>query len=284
MKKIFIVLSAFIIFTMLFTGCGNAKTEMTKISENEFYTEYEVICSVDGKDLYGVAYVPLEVSDNIPTVIFSHGFRGTLENTEEYARSLAEKGIASYRFDFYGGSTESKSGGDMTEMSIFTEKKELEAVLEMVQKLDFVDKENLYLFGESQGGSVSAITANDHADEIKGLILLYPAFCIPDDAREMFSSVDEIPETIDFLGTTIGKIYYKDLIDYDIYEHIGKYKNEVLIFHGDIDGLVDISYSEKALEVYDSAELVVLENTGHGNMSQEMKDRIVNDTYEYIMK
>ncbi len=284
MKKIAIVLSLLITITMLFTGCGSKEVEMTKISENDSYIEYEILCSVDDKELYGIACVPVDASDTLPTVIFSHGFGGNVEHTEDKARYLAENGIASYRFDFYGGSKESQSGGEMTEMSIFTEKSELEAVLAMVQTLDFVDTENIYLFGESQGGAVSAITANDHEDEIKGMILLYPAFCIPDDAREMFTSVDEIPETVDFLGTTIGKTYYENLLDYDIYEYIGNYKKDVLILHGDIDGLVDISYSEKALEVYDSAKLIVLEETGHGNLSQEMKDLVVNSTYDYIMK
>lgn len=284
MKKLTVLFASLILFTLVFNGCGNVEVTKTKIFENEVYVEYEIICSYDGKDIYGIACVPIDTDEEIPTVIFSHGFRGNVKNTEDYAQALAGKGIASYRFEFYGGSTESKSGGEMTEMSIFTEKSDLIAVLDMVQNLDFVDKDNIYLFGESQGGAVSAITANEHKKDIKGLILLYPAFVIPDDAREMFASVEDIPETVNFMGVDLGKIYYEDLLDYDIYENMDEYKKDVLIFHGDKDAIVDISYSEKAVEVYDSAELVVIEGAGHGNFTGEMKQKVVDMTYEYIME
>lgn len=284
MKKLMVLFATILFTTMAFNGCGKAEVVKTKIFENEVYVEYEITCSYDDKNIYGIACVPVEADGEIPTVIFSHGFRGNVKNTEDYAQSLAGMGIASYRFEFYGGSTESKSGGDMTEMSIFTEKSDLEAVIDMVKNLDFVDKDNIYLFGESQGGVVSAIVANDYEDEINGLILLYPAFVIPDDAREMFESVEDIPETINFMGVDLGKIYYEDLLDYDVYENIDKYKNDVLIFHGDMDAIVDISYAEKAVETYDSAELVVIEGAGHGNFTSEMKQKVVDMTYEYIMK
>lgn len=283
MKKLTMLLASLVLITVFFSGCGKKEVEKTKIFENEVYTEYEIICSYDGKDIYGIACVPVSTDEKMSTVIFSHGFSGKLENNEKNAHSLAEKGIASYRFEFYGGSKDLKSGGETTEMSIFTEKSDLEAVLDMVENLDFVDTENIFLYGMSQGGLVSAIVANDHADEVKGLILLYPAFVIPDDAREMFSSVDEIPDTIEVMNTLLGKVYYEDLLDYDVYENINKFKKDVLIFHGDADQVVDISYSEKAIDVYDSAELVVLEGAGHGNLSEEAQKKIVEMTYEYIM-
>ncbi|WP_301050277.1 hypothetical protein [Lactobacillus intestinalis] len=48
---------------------------------------------------------------------------------EEYANHLARMGYIVYWFDFYGGSTDSKSGGtNMLNMSILTEKRDLSAV------------------------------------------------------------------------------------------------------------------------------------------------------------
>lgn len=63
-----------------------------------------------------------------------------------------------YCFDFYGGCKGSKSGGSMLEMSIFTERDDLSAVIGHVKTLDVVDQENLFLLGESQGGCVAGIT------------------------------------------------------------------------------------------------------------------------------
>ena len=71
-----------------------------------------------------------------------------------------------------------------SEMFIFTEQADLEAVLGMIQEQPFVDSSNIFLMGTSMGGAVSAITAADHEKEIQGAILLYPAFVLVDDAKK----------------------------------------------------------------------------------------------------
>ena len=61
-------------------------------------------------------------------------------------------------------------------MSVLTEKADLEAVLEEVKQWDFVDTGSIYLMGNSQGGLVTALTAAEHKEEIRAVILIYPAF------------------------------------------------------------------------------------------------------------
>ena len=51
---------------------------------------------------------------------------------------------------------------------------------------------------------------------------------------------------------------------FDIYDVIGNYKGDVLILHGDRDGIVPLRYSERAVDVYENAELVVMEGQNHG--------------------
>lgn len=48
-----------------------------------------------------------------------------------------------------------------------------------------MDSDNLFLMGTSQGGAVSAITGAAHKEEIRGMVLLYPAFVMTDHANEM---------------------------------------------------------------------------------------------------
>ena len=81
----------------------------------------------------------------------------------------------------------------------------------MLKKQSFVDAEQIFLLGASQGGVVSAITAAEHTDEIRGLILLYPAFVLIDDAKERFARVDEIPEKYFHMWMTVGKTYFENL-------------------------------------------------------------------------
>lgn len=75
-------------------------------------------------------------------------------------------------------------------MSLFTEQEDLDVVIKMIQKLDYVDSSNLFLLGTSQGGAVSALAGAKHPDEIKGMVLLYSAFVMVDNANELFRSAD----------------------------------------------------------------------------------------------
>ena len=90
------------------------------------------------------------------------------------------------------------------------------------------------------GGAVSAITAAAHDNEIKGAILLYPAFVVVEDAKEQFKSAADIPETYYHMWMTVGRVFAEDLLDYDIYEAISAYKKDVLIIHGDADTIVPL--------------------------------------------
>lgn len=241
--------------------------EMTLPNNEDVTYEYmteELYAERDGNNIYGVMYIPQNAGERMPAVIFSHGFGGNYQVGTQYAEALAAKGYAVYCFDFCGGSPGSRSDGSTLEMSIFTEQADLEAVIAMLQGLDYVDSDNLFLMGTSQGGTVSAITAAANKEEINGAILLYPAFCLVDQTKERFDSVEDIPDTYFSLWMTVGRVYAENLLDYDIYEVIQNYDKDVLLIHGDADSIVPLSYSERAVEVYESARLEVLPGAGHG--------------------
>ena len=258
--------------------------ESTTAVEREVNYEYkteELYANREGNQIYGVIYIPQSAGEQMPAVIFSHGFGGNYQVGTQYAEDLAAKGYVVYCFDFCGGSTGSRSDGSTLEMSIFTEQKDLEAVISMIQSLDYVDADNLFLVGTSQGGAVSAITASGHKDEIRGAVLLYPAFCLVDNTKERFKSVEEIPDTYFSLWMTVGRTYAENLLDYDIYDVISSYKKDVLILHGDADNIVPLSYSEKALEAYSSARLEVFPGAGHGFYGEDAK-RAIGLMLEYL--
>ena len=146
--------------------------------------------------LYGELLLPKGKAGPLPTVICCSGFGTSFRFCKKtIGMCLAMSGFAAYCFDFYGGCKGSKSGGAMPEMSIFTERDDLSAVVEHLKTLDVVDRENLFLLGESQGGCVAGITAPRCRNDVRAMVQYYPAFCIPDDARKRFTSVSEIPET-----------------------------------------------------------------------------------------
>lgn len=228
------------------------------------YDTQELQASRDGNQIYGVIYVPRDAGEQMPAVIFSHGFGGRYTTGAPYAEALAERGYVVYCFDFCGGAPGSRSSGSTLEMSVFTEQADLEAVMEMIRGLDYVNSQELFLMGTSQGGAVSAITAAEHEDQVRGMVLLYPAFILAERANELFQSTDEIPDTYYFMWMDVGRAYFEPLIGYDIYADAAGYEKDILLLHGDQDSIVPLSYSERALEVYPSAELKVIRGAGHG--------------------
>ena len=149
----------------------------------------------------------------------------------------------------------------------------------MIQSLSYVDNDNIFLLGSSQGGVVSAITAADNSEDIAGAVLLYPAFVLVDDAMERFDSIDEVPETYQHMFMAVGKAYFEELFDYNIYEDIENFNKDVLIIHGDSDDIVPLSYSERAAEVYPLANLEVIPGAGHGFYGEDAQTAI-----EYMAK
>lgn len=213
--------------------------------------------------IYGKLYTPKK-DGACPTVIFSHGYNGCNSDFESACSFLAKNGFNAYAYDFCGGSTRSKSSGSSTDMTLFTEKSDLLAVIDHMKTLDNVDKDRLYLLGGSQGGMVSALAAEERIDSIKGMVLFFPAFNIPDDWRGNFKSDSDIPETYDFWGLTLGKSFFTSIRDFYTFDNIGKFNKNVLIIHGDKDVIVPVENAQKASTVYPNVELVILPGEGHG--------------------
>ena len=216
------------------------------------------------RDIYGILYRPVGRKRRWPTVILSHGYGGSAANCVPYAEIFAAHGFACYAFDFCGGGPASRSSGQMIEMSVLTEASDLDAVLAQVRASKYADASRVFLWGESQGGFVSAYVAARRPEMVRGLILFYPAFVLQDAIRARYPNPADIPETAVVMDNRIGAVYARDALSFDIYEVMGRYPGDVLIVHGDCDAMVPLSYSERAQKVYASAELRVIPGGFHG--------------------
>lgn len=229
-------------------------------------------CTRDGLTIRGTEYLPQ--GDNLPIAVVCHPFMACQDTVRHYAVLLAEMGYASYCFDFCGGSAvNGKSDGKTTDMSVLTQVRDLEAVIDHLRNLKNLDKENILLMGCSQGGFVSALVAAKNKYPIKKLVLFYPALCIPDDARAgkmMMSRFDpqNIPETLYCGPMKLGRCYPADVMDMNAFEEIRHYNGRVLITHGTKDKIVDLSYAQRAFEAYnansaDRVSLEIIDGAGH---------------------
>lgn len=246
------------------------------------YTQQEIEVYNDGQRIYGIAYIPDTGVEKVPLVISAHGLGGSYRSNLAYAEQLASHGLAAYCFDFRGGGG-SNSDGDTTQMSVMTEVSDIEAVLEATQGWEFADTDKIVLLGTSQGGITSAITAARHTDAVDGLILIYSAFLVSDAVHEKFNSLEEVPDVFPYEWITAGRPYVEDMWDYDVYEEIGNYQKKVLLMHGDADGIVPISYSDRAALVYGDVDYYVIEGAGHG-FHGDAFDEAVRHIFDYLQE
>ena len=261
-----------------------------KVKVPEGITESTFTCTREGLAIGGKVF--RKEGENMPIAIVCHGFMAWQDSVRNYAIRLAEMGYAAFTFDFNGGSVmRSKSEGKTTDMSVLTEVRDLEAVIEYVRTLPYVNPDSILQMGCSQGGFVSALVAAKNKYPITKLCLFYPALCIPDDARAgkmMMAKFDpnQVPEILRCGFMKLGKQYVTDVLHMDPFEEIKGYEGEVLIVHGDRDKIVDYSYGQRAYEAYlaynplglpaeKRAQLCCIEKGAHG-FSKKL-DRIAID-------
>lgn len=272
------IMSFICVFINLFGSVACSKDN--QFQDISFYEEISDLFSVeredfscerDGLTIKGTVFLP-KGKTNCPIAVISHGFMANQMFSQIHAQNLAKMGYAAFCFDFCGGTLVGSSDGDSTDMSVLTEAEDLKAVIEFAKEQSYTDENELVLLGCSQGGFVSAIVAAEMKEEVDALILLYPALCIPDDARSgemMFAKFDpqNVPETFWCGPMKLGRRYVTDVIEMDPYEIIHQYTGKVLIIHGNQDKTVDISYALRAVETYSQAgadvEMKIIDEGGH---------------------
>jgi pimeloyl-ACP methyl ester carboxylesterase len=99
--------------------------------------------------------------------------------------------------------------------------------------------------------------------------MLYPALCIPDDARAGSMRAasfdpDNIPEEFDCGPMRLGRCYPEAVNQMDAVSEIKKYEGPVLLIHGTADEIVSIEYSKAAHQALKDSELVIIEGGAHG--------------------
>ena len=225
------------------------------------YTEENLWFHKRNLKIYGLLYRPKK-PQKVPLIIICHGFGGSHEVNLVSAALYANAGYAVCSIDFCGGSDKTISDGSVMEMSVITEKEDLLAVVDQIRKLPYIDKTGIYLWGESQGALVAALTAAEIPDKIAGEILLYPALNLPDIGKLQFTKKEDVTDSV-FLDVKIGPGYYQDIWDLDIYQSISGYPGPVMLLHGDKDELVPIAYSEEAKNVLKNVSYHIVEGQGH---------------------
>lgn len=273
MRKAF--LAMVLVLVVMLTGVlpamaegADPATEEGYTATGEGWTSVVSWCAREDMKIYGKFYYPegFDESKTWPTVIISHGLGSRTEMTErsKWPEAFTKAGFVVYAFDFCGGGAQSLSDGDYMQMSVRTEQADLNAVMDFVKDKDYVDNAHLFLLGMSQGGFVSAITAAARPEEVRAMILVYPALCLVDDLHTFVPDLSALEgDTFESAMGTLGTIYARDAYDINVLEEISGYTGDVLIIHGLNDKTVPYSYSVDAVaKAYGQATSQLLLITG----------------------
>ena len=255
-----ICFSVLLLLAVCLIGACGPREEENK--ENTQKRTLEITFDRDEETISGRLYLP-EGEGPFPAVIICHGFGGNMQYLLQYGRFFQENGIAACAFDFVGGGPSSASGGSMMEMSVLTEEKDLEAVLDGLSARPEIDEENIFLIGSSHGGFIATMTAAKRPDDVKGLISLYPGYGIQDYLKTLPDENGELPESVEMLGNTVSRMYIEDALSVDIHSCMSAYPGPVLIIHGTADRIAPYFYSIRATQYFPDAQLVPIEGAGH---------------------
>lgn len=265
-KGLITTLSAAIILSLLGVGGSiyvKSLSPRKEIKEEGVKIYVEGLSFYSGSDkIVGTVYKPQDTTGRKPAVIWCHDLGSDSKSSDQICRAIASKGYIAYAFDFRGGSPQSKSTGDPLKMSVITERKDLETVISKLRKESYVNDSRIYLGGYSQGGLIASLASGERG--VKGLILLAPAFNIPDLSELQYPKNRQIKDSTDFAGTmVVGKTFITDAKSLKPYKGLSKFDGDVLIIHGSADQTVPLEYSQRAAEEFSHADLQVIEDAGH---------------------
>ena len=227
----------------------------------------------DDIEIDGVLYLP-EGTGPFPVCFFAQGLGAPYYGYEDIAQSLADNGIAAVLINY--------TAVDGT-FSVLTEAVDLMAVIDGITSLPYIYCRNTFLWGHSFGGLVVSYAGSEYfsyySEKIKGLILVEPSYDFQDRYKKTYPSVSDIPEDVQY-----GKIFYEDLLSFDIYEKMPLFGGKVIIFAGTEKGSLGYGkpeFFEKAKTIYSSAEIRYIDGADH-YFNGTGREEMIRGTIDFI--
>ncbi len=235
-------------------------------------------------DIPAVFTLP-EKQGKMPCVVMCHGTGSSKDEAgdqyKDLADLLAEKGVASIRFDFAGCGESSDSGINQTFMA---EVADTVKAYEFAVSHEKIDCDRMGIIGYSQGGRVMAMFLDSHHDKIKAAVS-WSGAC--HNGEGVFSSWFDMfySQAVEKSFAAIPLGWRNDLIlplawfdeirQTNPMDALKKYKGELLVMAGDADILVPMPHCEEIAATNEKAELIVYEGADH-NFNVMTEDKSIS--------
>jgi len=219
-----------------------------------------------GMKLCGIISVP-EASVKPPIITLCHGL-STSKDGRTYTRlesMMNRKGIATFRFDFFG---HGESEGKFEDITI---SEAVKNVIKAIQILKNSGYSKIGLIGSSFGGYASLIAASQRPD----LILLALKSPVSDYLGLLIAKDQAIDiahwkhdgfitlNGIEGQRLKLNYSFFQDAATIESYEAIKKIKTPTLIVHGDEDKTVPLEQSRECARMMEDCRLEVIKGADH---------------------
>jgi len=221
-----------------------------------------------GKTLRGMLHLPATALKRpAPGVVLFHGFTGNRMESHwmfvKCSRALAQAGVASLRFDFYGSG---ESDGEFREMTLSGEIADGRAAVAFLRAQTGIDPERVGLLGLSLGGAVAAALAPSVQAKV---VVLWSAVAHTARLRQLVKhSAKKIPGkpgAVEFDAREINPRLEEDVLKVEPIRHLARYKGPTLIVHPEKDEAIPVSHARDYFQAAgaDAKELAIIAGADH---------------------
>jgi len=226
--------------------------KLNKDYQFNFDTNFEEINikSFDSTILNGLLF---KVDSSKGVIFYLHGNAGSLQTWGKVAKTYTDLGYDVFMLDYRGyGKSE---GQNKSEKQVF---KDVEVAYQTVRKRYAENK--IIILGYSIGTGLATKIASEHSPKL--LILQAP----------YYSMVDMMNKNYPILPTFILKYRF------ETNQYITKCKAPIVIFHGNIDEVIDYNSSINLSSLFKKNDkLIILKEQGHNDITD-------NQDYQKVLK
>ncbi len=258
---------------------------------SEFEEREAVVLLNHGQKIFGILHKP-KVKAPMPVVLMCHGLGG--HKTGKFrlyvllAEKLAKAGIASLRIDFRGSGD---SEGHFSDMTINGEVSDALVGLDYLERLPFIDKQRIGIFGRSIGGTV-AIMAAAKCPSIHSIAVwapLYDGHQWRDKWHLLHASElseEHKTEMMRINGQVPGYPFFHELFEIRMEDHLKHIAQIPLLnLHGEKDDVVDCRHAQKFKEYRShssaTSKFVLYPNSDHDFSNLKEQAKALDETCDW---